>query len=56
MPTDLIIHVEKPPATRLNELLNNPPMSILANDYKAVRWLDEVKAEANKLQQIKKEL
>ena len=41
------IYIQKP--SKLEELINNPPLSVLAADSKAVRWLDELKREFAKL-------
>jgi hypothetical protein len=44
-----LVHVELPAKTRLQELVKNPPQSVLIFDYKAVKWLDELRREVNKL-------
>ena len=45
-----LVYIQTPaPKTRLYELINNPPMSVLMADSKAVRWLDELKREIEKL-------
>lgn len=45
-----LIYVQPPaPKTKLDELLNNPPLSVLAADHHAVKWLDALKREAEQL-------
>jgi hypothetical protein len=49
MEADLIF-VQKPvDKSRLTELLDNVPVSVLTASYEAVKWLDEIKRAANEL-------
>lgn len=45
-----MVYIQMPAdKTKLLQLLNNAPVSILTADFAAVKWLDEVKRVANEL-------
>jgi hypothetical protein len=44
-----LVYVEPNPKRKLEELLMNPPMSVLTADSKAIFWLDALKREAFKI-------